>query len=273
MHQVAKPRSANHSIAEECGRPGTSRSKVGCEAIDEPCTKRIVPRVVSCGDFCQRKIRTSPLRVQCSLPFMVWADYPKFMQESAGSTRRSSVRENIDGLDTFPKLLMHHARVRGSLPAIREKDLGIWQTWTWREFADEVRALACGLAALGLKRGEHFALVGDNRPRLYATMAAVQCLGGIPVPLYQDAVAAEMAFPIQNASIALAFAEDQEQVDKLVEIAPQCPTLARIISDDPRGMRHYPKDKLIAYDELLAQGRERLNADPQFVDREIAKGS
>ena len=180
---------------------------------------------------------------------------------------------DIEKLDTFPKLLMHHAQVRPSSPAIREKDLGIWQTWTWAHFADEVRALACALAALGLKRGEHFALVGDNRPRLYATMAAVQCLGGIPVPLYQDAIAAEMAFPIQNAGIALAFAEDQEQVDKLLEIAPRCPSLARIIYDDPRGLRHYAHDRLVAYDKLLAEGRERLKADPAFVDREIARGS
>ena len=84
-------------------------------------------------------------------------------------------------LDTFPKLLMHHARVRPSRPAIREKDLGIWQTRSWHEFADEVRALACGLAAAGFQRGEHFALVSDNRPRLYAMMYAVQCLGGVPV--------------------------------------------------------------------------------------------
>ena len=181
--------------------------------------------------------------------------------------------EGIETLDTFPKLLMYHARVRGDAPAIREKDLGIWQTWTWNQLADEVRLLAGGLAALGLKRGEHFALVGDNRPRLYAAMAAGQCLGAIPVPLYQDAIATEMAFPIQNASIALAFAEDQEQVDKLLEIAPQCPTLARIIYDDPRGMRRYAGDHLVAYETLLEQGRERLGADPQFVEREIAKGS
>ncbi|HYX65410.1 MAG TPA: AMP-binding protein, partial [Burkholderiales bacterium] len=180
---------------------------------------------------------------------------------------------DIEKLDTFPKLLLHHAEVRPSSPAIREKDLGIWQTWTWRELADEVRALACALAGLGLKRGEHFALVGDNRPRLYATMAAVQCLGGIPVPLYQDAVAAEMAFPIQNAGIALAFAEDQEQVDKLLEIAPRCPALKRIIYDDPRGMRHYAHDHLIPYEKLLAEGRERLKANPAFVEAEVARGS
>src|SRR6185436_17624748 len=177
--------------------------------------------------------------------------------------------ENLAGLDTFPKLLMHHARVRPARPAIREKDLGIWQTWTWREFAEEVRAIAAALSTLGLKRGEHFALVGDNRPRLYATMAAGQCLGAVPVPLYQDAVAAEMAFPILNAGIAIAFAEDQEQVDKLIEIHPRCPTLERIIYDDPRGMRHYSHDTLVPYDKLLAEGRERLQRDPGFVEAEI----
>ena len=179
----------------------------------------------------------------------------------------------IGTLDTFPKLLMHHAQARGARPAIREKDLGIWQTWTWREFADETRALACGLAAEGVKRGDHVALVSDNRPRLYAMMCAVQCLGAVPVPLYQDAVAAEMAFPIQNAAITHAFAEDQEQVDKLLEIQPRCPTLRRIYYDDPRGLRHYPQKELLAYDALRDAGRAALKRDPAFLEGEIAKGS
>ena len=172
-------------------------------------------------------------------------------------------------LDTFPKLLMHHAAVRGARPAIREKDLGIWQTWTWREFADEARALACALAAEGLKRGAHVALISDNRPRLYAAMCAVQCLGGVPVPLYQDAVAAEMVFPIQNAEIELAFAEDQEQVDKLLEILPQCASLRRIVYDDPRGLRNYKQPLLRSYDDLIAAGRRM---DPQPIDAEIERG-
>jgi long-chain acyl-CoA synthetase len=175
-------------------------------------------------------------------------------------------------LDTFPKLLMHHARVRGARPAIREKDLGIWQTWTWQHYADEVRALACGLAEQGFSRGEHLALVGDNRPRLYAAICAAQCLGGVPVPLYQDAVATEMAFPIQNAEIAFAFAEDQEQVDKLLEILPQCPTLKHIYYDDPRGMRHYAHPQLMSCDKLLEIGRALLSRDPAFLDSQIAKG-
>ena len=174
----------------------------------------------------------------------------------------------IGTLDTFPKLLMHHAQVRGSRPAIREKDLGIWQTWTWKRFADEVRALAAGLYADGLRRGAHVALVSDNRPRLYAAMCAVQCLGAVPVPLYQDAVAEEMVFPIQNAEITMAFAEDQEQVDKLLEILPRCPTLARIYYDDARGLRHYRQPQLRSYEDLL-----KAKSDSGFVDAEIARGS
>ena len=181
--------------------------------------------------------------------------------------------ESLAGLDTFPKLLMRHARVRPQRPAIREKDLGIWQTWTWHAFADEVRALACGLAEHGFKRGDHLALVGDNRPRIYAAMCAAQCLGGIPVPLYQDAVAAEMAYPIQNAAITHAVAEDQEQVDKLLEILPQCPSLERIYYDDPRGLRHYQQPQLMSCDALLELGRETFRRDPAFLETEIAKGS
>ena len=173
----------------------------------------------------------------------------------------------IGTLDTFPKLLMHHAHVRGGRPAIREKDLGIWQTWTWKRFADEVRALACGLAASGFRRGDHLALVGDNRPRIYAAVCAAQCLGGIPVPLYQDAQASELVFPIRNAEIRFAIAEDQEQVDKLLEILPQCPSLARIFYDDARGMRRYNQPQLASYEKLLQK------TDAGFVDAEIDKGS
>jgi long-chain acyl-CoA synthetase len=174
---------------------------------------------------------------------------------------------DVGTLDTFPKLLMHHARERGGKPAIREKDLGIWQTWTWRRFGDEVRALACGLAARGLKRGDHMALVGDNRPRIYAAMCAAQCLGAIPVPLYQDAVAAEMAYPIQNAQITHAVVEDQEQVDKLLEILPLCPSLKHIYYDDPRGLRHYAQPEVVSYEELA-----KTKVDAAFLDAEIAKG-
>jgi long-chain acyl-CoA synthetase len=182
------------------------------------------------------------------------------------------MKADIGTLDTFPKLLLHHARARAALPAIREKDLGIWQTWSWHRLADEVRVLACALADRGLKRGDHLALVGDNRPRIYAAMCAAQCLGAIPVPLYQDAAAAEMAFPIQNAEIAHALAEDQEQVDKLLEILPRCPTLRHIYYDDPRGLRYYAQPELEAYDALLEAGRATYRRDPGFLEAEIDKG-
>ena len=145
----------------------------------------------------------------------------------------------LDGLHTFPRLMLHHAHVRPNAPAMREKHLGIWQTWTWSDVAERVRALACGLAELGFKRGDNLAIVGDNRPHLYMMMAAAQCLGGVPVPLYQDAVAAEMLFVLQDAGIRFVVVEDQEQVDKMLEVREQVPSIEHVIYDDPRGMRHY----------------------------------
>src|SRR5450631_4869636 len=133
-----------------------------------------------------------------------------------------------DRLDTFPRLMVEHASLRPNAPATREKDLGIWQTWTWAQVADEVRALACGLAALGFKRGMRLPIIGDNRPRLYWSMTAAQAMGGIAVPMYQDAPAAEFAYVLNDAEIVYAIVEDQEQVDKIQESLPQVPTLRHI---------------------------------------------
>jgi long-chain acyl-CoA synthetase len=174
--------------------------------------------------------------------------------------------------DTFPRLLLHQAKVRPDRPAVREKDLGIWQTWTWAQALEEVRSLACGLAAQGFKRGDRLAVVGDNRPRLYWAMMAAQALGGVPVPLYQDAVAAELAFVLQDADIGFAVAEDQEQVDKLLENIPKCPQLERIYYDDARGLRHYAQAELTSLDALQALGREHARRRPEFFDAEVAKG-
>lgn len=175
-------------------------------------------------------------------------------------------------LDTFPKLVLDHARHRGGKPAIREKDLGIWQTWTWSQVADEVRALACGLAALGFRRGDSLAIVGDNRPPLYWAMAAAQSLGGIPVPLYQDAVAEEMAFVLDNADIRFAVVEDQEQVDKLLEIKARCSRLERIVYDDPRGLRHYSQDFIHSYREVHGRGKVYDQEHPDFYLGEVSQG-
>jgi long-chain acyl-CoA synthetase len=173
-------------------------------------------------------------------------------------------------LDTFPRLLLHHAAVRGGHPALREKDLGIWQTWTWSQVADEVRALACGLAAQGFERGMHLAIIGDNRPRLYWSMAAAQALGGIPVPMYQDAPAAEFVFVLNDAEIAYAIVEDQEQVDKVLEAMPDVATLAHIYYDDPRGLRNY--EGVTSFERLQEIGREFDRAHPGFYEAEIATG-
>lgn len=173
-------------------------------------------------------------------------------------------------LDTFPRRLLSHARTRPEHPATREKDLGIWQTWTWRQVADEVRAIACGLAALGFRRGMHLAIIGDNRPRLYWSMLAAQCLGGIPVPMYQDAPAAEFVFVLNDAEIAYAMVEDQEQVDKMLEARPQVPTLQHICYDDARGLRNY--EGVTSFERLQAIGREFDQANPAFFDREVGAG-
>ncbi len=177
-----------------------------------------------------------------------------------------------DSADTFPRLLLGHARARGARPAIREKDLGIWQSWTWAEAAREVRGMACGLAELGFKRGDRLAIIGDNRPRLYWAMCAAQMLGGIPVPMYQDAVAQEMIFVLQDAGIHIAIVEDQEQVDKLLEVKDQCPGLQHIIYDEPRGLRHYTQPFLHGLDEVLAAGKIHDQNHEDFLDEQIAQG-
>ena len=184
----------------------------------------------------------------------------------------ASVAE-ASSLDTFPRLLMHHARTRAGAPAMREKDMGIWQGWTWSQVADEVAALACGLAELGFKRGDRLAVIGDNRPRLYWSMCAAQILGGVPVPLYQDAVAQEMVFVLLDADIKIAIVEDQEQVDKLLEVREQCPHLRHIVYDDPRGLRHYTQTFLHGMDEVLAMGRIHNANQPDFIVQEIARGA
>ncbi|MBI3727631.1 MAG: AMP-binding protein [Burkholderiales bacterium] len=173
---------------------------------------------------------------------------------------------------TFPRLLLQHGKTRPQHPAFREKDLGIWQTWNWQQVNAEVRALACGLAAQGFKRGMNLAIIGDNRPRLYWAMAAAQCLGGIPVPLYQDAPAADMAYVLENAEIVFAIVEDQEQVDKLLEIKQQYAGIQHIAFDDDRGMRHYHQSELTSYAALQELGRAFDIAHPEFFMKEVELG-
>lgn len=173
---------------------------------------------------------------------------------------------------TFPKLLLLHAAQRPQDPAMREKEYGIWQTMTWSAMAELVQSIAAGLYQAGLARGDHMIMVGANRPRLYATMLAVQSLGAIPIPLYQDAAAPECVFPINNAEVKFAFAEDQEQVDKLLEIRDQCPQLGHIYYDDPRGLRNYQEPGLLSLDDLVQAGQKFNQGHVDFVKNEIEKG-
>ena len=172
--------------------------------------------------------------------------------------------------------MLAHAEARPESPAVREKDLGIWQTWTWNAVAQEVREMACGLASLGFKAFDNLAIVGANRPHLYMAVIAAQSLRGVPVPLYQDAVAGEMVFMLQDAGIEFVIVEDQEQVDKLLECRDiqqgKLPAIRHVIYDDPKGLRHYDQPGLMSYEQLRALGREFDKANPGYYDRAVASG-
>jgi long-chain acyl-CoA synthetase len=167
---------------------------------------------------------------------------------------------------TFPHLLLEHAAERPDAAALREKEYGIWQTWTWRDVAVDVRQMACGLAALGLAKGQNLAFISDNRPSLYMGFVAVQSLGAVPIPLYQDAVAQEMVFVMQDADVKFAFAENQEQVDKLLEVRESAPSIEHIIYDDPRGLRKYDQPGLISTEELKKLGQSWDLSNPGVWD-------
>ena len=169
--------------------------------------------------------------------------------------------------DTFPKLLMRDAAVFGDRPAIRHKDFGIWQTWTWAQVLENVRAFSIGLEALGVKKGDTIAVVGSNRPRLYWAMAAAQAIGAVPVPLYADSVADEMAFVLEHAEVSLAVVEDQEQVDKLLSVSERTPNLQFIIYDEPRGLRDYDHTRLKSFADVQEIGRGELKASADRLAR------
>ena len=157
---------------------------------------------------------------------------------------------------------------------MRHKDLGIWQTWTWAETLDIVRAYAVGLHRLGLKRGQTIAIVGANRPRLYWSVMAAQMLGAVPVPVYADAVADELAYVLAHAEVRFAAVEDQEQVDKILSVMERVPKLELMLYDERRGLRDYDHGRLHAMEDIIEEGRKALS-DPtvaSWLDTEIAAG-
>ncbi len=166
-------------------------------------------------------------------------------------------------LDTFPKYLLFNAERFGDRPALRHKDYGIWQSWSWAEQKAEIRSLALGLSTLGLARGDRIAIVGGNRPRLYWGVAAAQSLGAIPVPVYADAVADELAYVLAHAEVRFALVQDQEQVDKIMAYSGEIPSLAEIVYDEPRGLAGYDHGRLHDFVAVQARGTALLASSPE----------
>ena len=173
---------------------------------------------------------------------------------------------------TLAKLLLRNAQSMANRPAIREKTLGIWQTFSWSEYRDQVRDFALGLAASGFRRGEKLSVIGDNRPRLYWAQMAAQALGGMAVPVYQDSIASELVYVLNHAEVAVIVAEDQEQVDKILSLKDQLPSVRLVVYDDPRGMRDYDAAFLQSFEAVQAAGREFGKAHPGYFEQEVEKG-
>jgi long-chain acyl-CoA synthetase len=176
-------------------------------------------------------------------------------------------------LDTFPKLVVANAEQLPRRVAIREKDLGIWQAYTWRDYLERSRRIALGLASLGFARGDVTAVIGDNRPQLYWAVLATQALGGVPVPLYQDSNEKELTYILDHSEARFAVAEDQEQVDKLLNVRAHCPRLEFIVYDDARGLRAYSKPGLLSLAELEERGDKFALGHPTYFDDEVARGA
>jgi len=174
--------------------------------------------------------------------------------------------------ETFPQLLLQRLEHDAERPAMREKAYGIWQTWTLGQLCEESFALAAGLADLGFARNDTLVIIGDNRPRLYGSMIAAQALGGVPVPAYQDSVAEEIQYVVDHAEARFIIAENQEQVDKALEIREQCPRVEHVIYCDPKGLRKYDPQVVMDIEAVMARGRELLKTDPDKINSEIQKG-
>jgi long-chain acyl-CoA synthetase len=175
--------------------------------------------------------------------------------------------------NTLPKLLARNMRSFGRQTGMREKDRGIWQSYSWRQCYAHVRDFALGLAAAGFERGDKLSVLGDNRARLYWAQLAAQALGGMSVPLYQDSIASELAFVLGHAEVTVVVAEDQEQVDKVLSIAGELPSLRLVVYDDPRGIGAYEHPILKSFAEIEAMGAAFAKNHPDYFERELEQGS
>ncbi len=173
---------------------------------------------------------------------------------------------------TLPQFLLKNAREHPTAPALREKEKGIWQEWSWADYLGHVRAFALGLVSLGFGRDDKLAILSDNRPQVYAAMVAAQVLGGIPVPVFQDAIAREIQYVIDHADATIVFAEDQEQVDKILELKGSLPKVARLIYEDPKGLRHYADPLLMSLEKLEELGR-KLDGERPGLFEELVRST
>ncbi len=167
----------------------------------------------------------------------------------------AQMQMGAEGKQSLPALLQRNAAQFANAPAYREKEFGIWQCWTWAEAAKEIEALALGLINLGVNEGDFVAIIGRNRPYLYWSMVAAQAVGAVPVPLYQDAVAEEMAYVLGHCGARFVIVGDQEQADKVIEIQDQLHQFEHMIYLDPRGMRKYDHTQLHQFSHIQDQGR------------------
>jgi len=164
-------------------------------------------------------------------------------------------------LPSLPHYLLRNAELHAKRVAMRHKDLGIWREWTWAAVCAEVQAFSIGLLELGLKPGDKVAIIGANRPKLYWSFSAIQSIGGIPVPMYSDAVADEMVYVLEHAGVRFAICQDQEQIDKVLSVQEQLPLLEKLMYDEPRGLRDYDPELILSVDEVQKRGRQAVERD------------
>ena len=177
----------------------------------------------------------------------------------------------VDGLTSIPALLSRNASTFAGKSAYREKEFGIWQSWTWAEAEKEIEALALGLLNLGVNEGDFIAVIGRNRPALYWAMVAAQSVGAVPVPLYSDAAAEEMAYVLEHCGARFVIVADQEQVDKVIEVQDQLHQFQHLIYLDARGLRKYDHTTLHQYSNVQDQGRAAYDEfHPELVRRRDA---
>ena len=180
--------------------------------------------------------------------------------------------DRLGGDDTFPRLLVRNARTLGNRVALREKEFGIWQSFTWRDYHDHVRDFSLGLVALGLARGDTVAVIGDNRPEWVWSEIAAQAAGAASVGIYQDSNLTEVAYVIDHCDASVVVAEDQEQVDKILDMMEKLPKVRHVVYTDPRGLRKYQHPALLSFQDVEAKGRALAREKPLLWEQNVAAG-